>query len=246
MSFRTADQMTTTRVRTGNDRLDDLLDGGLETGLMHLFFGHRVLHQDVLRLMVHAQLPPEQGGLNTSVIVIDSANMMDLDAVTQLSYRAGLEPEEVYDRIFISRAFNSSQTYDLVMNQLDGFFARVPARVLVLTGLVGLYHKEGLTAEGMQQITHMANRVMAFTLERDIVTIITTGTTEGRYPKPMGGRTLPSCCQVHVFVEDGKMHTRYSLTKHPYRSYRKVSVQKMAKVTTTLPLSCFVDEWGEE
>ena len=36
------------------------------------------------------------------------------------------------DNIFISGAFNHSQTYDLIVNQLDDLFRQVPARKLVI------------------------------------------------------------------------------------------------------------------
>ena len=72
MAFQTADVFERQVIRTGNHALDEVLDGGLELGLMHLLYGAKVLNRDLLRMAVHAQLPIEQGGLATPSIIIDS------------------------------------------------------------------------------------------------------------------------------------------------------------------------------
>lgn len=63
MSFRTADSLESKTVTTGADRLDRLLGGGLEVGLMHRFYGSKLLRDDLLRFAVQCQLPEEEGAL---------------------------------------------------------------------------------------------------------------------------------------------------------------------------------------
>ena len=50
-------------------------------------------------------------------------------------------------------------------------FLQVPARKLIIPGLPDLYHREDITADGMQQISHMANRLMMFTLRYETVSL---------------------------------------------------------------------------
>ncbi|MHA2359502.1 MAG: hypothetical protein ACXAB5_04470, partial [Candidatus Thorarchaeota archaeon] len=133
--FYTADEFRTMRAKSGVvaiDRsgivaIDSLLEGGLESDLVHLFYGDKVLHEDFLRFAVKAQTSKKKGGLESPTIIIDSANMIKIEKLTDLSFELGLEPEDVMDNIYISRAFNSSQTYDLIMNQMENFLDTVPA-----------------------------------------------------------------------------------------------------------------------
>ena len=244
--FFTADQVVRMRMSTGITAIDELLGGGLESGLVHLFYGSRTLHEDLLKMTVHTQLPESKGGLESPTIIIDSANMLKIEKLTDYSFDFELQPEEVMDNVYITRAFNSSQTYDLVMNQLEEFFARVPAKLMLVTGLPDLYIKEGMTGENAQHITHMATRLMAFTLQRGIFTIITAPCSDKNRNIPAGGKALSSCAQIHVKVEESKSYFRYTLAKHPNLPVRSTSRSKPITFGTTLPLSFFIDLEGKE
>jgi hypothetical protein len=238
--FFTADMIRREKIATGINALDTLLGGGAEAGLTHLFYGDRVLHNDLLRCAVTEQMPKEQGGIGTPVIIIDSANMIKVERLTDFSNDLQLEPEEVMDRIYISRAFNSSQTYDLVMNGLEGFFRRVPARVLMITGLPNLYIEEGLSGEKLQQISHMASKLMTFTLQRNLFTFISAPPSPKSNNAPAGGRALASSCQVHVRIEESRSYIRYTLAKHPQFPVRSVTRSMDKNLGGTLPLSFFL------
>jgi DNA repair protein RadA len=112
---------------------------------MHLFYGSNRLRDDLLRFAVQCQLHEEEGGLNGPCIMVDSNNIVRTDRLTDIAFELSIEPEAAMDNIFISRAFNHSQTYDLVVNQLEDLFWQVPAKLLITPFLPDLYHKEGLT-----------------------------------------------------------------------------------------------------
>ena len=149
------------------------------------------------------------------------------------------------DNTYITRAFNSSQTYDIVMNQLEGFFERVPARLLLVTGLPDLFIGEGMSGEAAQHLTHMATRLMTFTLQRSLVTIITAPISERSRHTPAGGKALTSCAQVHVHFEEHKSYSRYTLAKHPNLPIRRTSRSSPQQFGTTLPLSHFLNQEDE-
>ncbi|MFQ5833616.1 MAG: hypothetical protein ACE5H4_12990 [Candidatus Thorarchaeota archaeon] len=243
--FYTADMVERRRISSGIHSVDSLLGGGLEMGLVHLFYGARLLNDDLLRFAVQAQLPEDREGANSPTIMIDSANIMKIEKIRDHAFDLKMEPEEVMDRIYISRAFNSSQTYDLVMNQLESFFDRVHARLLIVAGLPDLYLSEGITGEGLQHLTHMATKLMTFTLQRGIATVISAPPSPRSPSKPAGGKALASCAQVHVYVEESKMYVKYTLSKHPQYPVRRTSRTKPVASGTTLPLSHFLGN-GEE
>lgn len=240
LGFFTADQVVRMRMSTGITAIDELLGGGLENGIMHLFYGERGLHDDLLKMAVNAQIPEGRGGLGSPTIIIDSANMLKIEKLTEYSFECELEPEEVMDNIYITRAFNSTQTYDVIMNQLESFFERVPARFLLVTGLPNLYIGEGMTGEAAQQITHMATRLMTFTLKKGIFTIVTAPISIRSSHLPAGGKALASCSQVHIHVEEMKSYVRYTLAKHPNLPVRRASRAKPVVFGTTMPLSHFL------
>jgi hypothetical protein len=228
------------KITSGINALDNLLEGGIEAGMTHLIYGDRGLHKDILRFAVRAQMTEEDGGTGTPAILIDSANMIKIEHITEISYEFELEPEEVMDRIYITRAFNSSQTYDIVMNQMNSFFSRVPAKTLLVTGLPNLYIEEGMTGEGLQHISHMASNIMKFTLQRDLFTLVTAPCSSKSKHAPAGGRSLASNSQVHIRYEESKSYVRYILAKHPQYPVRNVT-RTLPKLTDgTLPLSHFL------
>jgi hypothetical protein len=243
MSFQTADKARgPTYLPTGISPLDKLLDGGLELGLTYLIYGDRTIREKLLRLAVHSQVPSDLKG---PVIMIDSMNMLNVQTLTHYSYEDGLEPEDVMDNIFVSRAFNSSQTYELVMNQLDDFIERVPAKLLLLPGLADIYYTEGpMDAEKKQHLTHMAHRIMTFTLKHNMATII-TGSSSPKYKRyPAAGQALKHSAQVHVYVEETPQRVIYQLTKHPQHPIREEQEVKPGSdriMAATLPLSFFID-----
>ena len=238
--FQTADRVQRVMCKTGTPTIDSLLDGGFETGLVYLFYGSERLHSDLLRAAVHAQLPLTNGGFSSPTIMIDSSNMVDIIKLRDYAFQLCLEPESVMDMIYISRAFNSSQTYDLVINHLDEFIERIPAKLLILPGLVDLFITEGLDSERTKQMTHLAARINAFTLRHNLVTLISTRIpcTHTKYP-PVG-KTLASSAQVHIHVDENPMRTVYSLTKHPNIPERTESlVRRGSAFGVTLPLDYF-------
>jgi hypothetical protein len=79
---------------------------------------------------VVAQLPEAQGGLNSPSIFIDSANVIKTDLLRDYAYEFNLESKMVMDNITVSRAFNTSQIYDLVINQFDSYIERVDIKLL--------------------------------------------------------------------------------------------------------------------
>ncbi|TFG31021.1 hypothetical protein EU528_07260 [Candidatus Thorarchaeota archaeon] len=241
--FETADILEYTISGTGVSTLDKLLGGGYEHGLMHLFYGDSIFKDDLLRAAVWAQVPKERGGFESPVIVIDSSNMIDTGKLNDYASEYELEIETVLDNIFISRAFNSSQTYDLVINHLDDFLERFPAKLLILPGLPDLFAGEGYDAERSQQVTHMASKLLSMTLTNELVTLISTHQPVGSYNQPCVGQALSSCAQVHIHVEQTPMRILYSMLKHPSFPPRTEGRSKFSpRYGVTLPLQHYFDE----
>ncbi len=243
--FVTADQAIHRTIKSGVSVLDSLLGGGLELGLVHLFYGDRIMYDDLLRMAVHAQLPIKKGGMASPSIVIDCVNMIRIETITDCALEMELDPDEVMNAIFITRAFNSSQVYDVVMNQLEHLFDQVPARLLLITGLPSLFISEGATGKSLQQISHMTSKIKAFTMGRNIATVITAASSKD-HRVPVGGRSLTTNAQIHVHVKYNRSYVRYTLAKHPAHPVRHNSRSIRTEYGTTPPLSYFLKQRDEE
>jgi hypothetical protein len=243
VDFKTADALVRTHAGTGVPALDRLLGGGYECGLMHLFYGQPSFHEDLLRAAVWAQIPERRGGLGSPVIIIDSSNMLDTLKLADYASEYDMEIEDVMENIFISRAFNSSQTYDLLINHLDEFLERVSTRMLIIPGLPDLFVSEGLDAYRTQQVTHIAARLMVKTLEHELVTLVSTSSLQTTRGLPPVGRALTSNAQVHILIEQTPMRTLYTLTKHPSFPVRtEYRIRHNARYGVTLPLDFFFED----
>ncbi|MHA1768323.1 MAG: hypothetical protein ACTSV3_00520 [Candidatus Thorarchaeota archaeon] len=244
--FFTADMIVRKKIGTGNRSLDSLLGGGFENGLMHLFYGDRCLNDDLMRFAVRSQMPAAEGGSGAPVIIIDNANMIKIETLTDIASELGLDPEETMRHIYVSRAFNASQTYDLVVDQIESFFRRIPARTLIVSGLPDLFIREGLTNEGLRQLSHMAAKLKNFTLQRDLITLTSAPLADSKRNLPAGGKTLASSAQVHVKVEERTSYVMYTLAKHPQHPVRSVMWTHAVPTDGTIPLSHFLGGEGEE
>jgi RecA/RadA recombinase len=243
MEFQTADKLVHRHVGTGIVALDRLLGGGYECGLMHLFYGDQTLHSVLLRAAVWAQMPQSRGGPDSPAIIIDSSNMINVLKLADYASELELNIEEVMGRIFISRAFSSSQTYDLLINHLDEFLERVPARLLLVPGFPDLFISEGSDIQRSRQSTHAAAYLMAKTLERGLVTLISTTRSLSNRQFPPVGKALASNAQVHILVEKTPMRTLYTLTKHPSLPVHTESqIAYPARYGVTLPLDHFFED----
>ncbi|MEA1957054.1 MAG: DNA repair and recombination protein RadA, partial [Euryarchaeota archaeon] len=104
------------KLTTGSKSFDELLGGGLETQAMSEFYGEfgsgktQIAHQ----LAVNVQLPPEKGGLNGSVIMIDSENTFRPERIKDMAEGVGLDYEDMLKNIHVARAYNSNHQILLV------------------------------------------------------------------------------------------------------------------------------------
>ena len=59
-------------------------------------------------LCVRALLPPQLGGLGSSVVFVDGGNKFRLYQIARLAQLQRLNPKEALERVYVSRAFTAS------------------------------------------------------------------------------------------------------------------------------------------
>jgi len=98
------------RITTGSKAFDELIGGGIETQAITEVFGEYGSGKSQLahELVVTVQLPEDRGGLNGEAVFIDTENTFRPERVEQIANAFELNIEEVMEKIYIARAFNSS------------------------------------------------------------------------------------------------------------------------------------------
>ncbi|MHA2281983.1 MAG: DNA repair and recombination protein RadA, partial [Promethearchaeota archaeon] len=131
------------RVTTGSQELDDLLNGGVETGSVIEFFGEfrtgktQIMHQ----LCVNVQLPKEKGGLEGKALYIDTEGTFRPERIIQMSEGLDLDYKNVLKNIIFGRAYNSDHQI-LLIKEATNLIKEKNIKLIVVDSLIGHFRSE--------------------------------------------------------------------------------------------------------
>lgn len=118
--------------------IDDLFPG-FTIGDFAVIYGSPSVLPLSLLLTVRAQLPFQLGGLETNVVFVDGGNTFRLYHVSHIAQSSQLDPKQVLERIFISRAFTAYQMTVIVLEKLKEAIDKFDSRFVVISDIAGLY-----------------------------------------------------------------------------------------------------------
>ena len=142
------------KLTSGSTEFDEMMGGGVETQAITELYGEfgsgktQLAHQ----FAVNVQMDREHGGLNGSVIIIDTENTFRPERITQMvkglseKYGMELDPEEFLQNIHVARAYNSNHQILLVdsatdlANELKEMGK--PVRLLIVDSLMAHFRAE--------------------------------------------------------------------------------------------------------
>ncbi|MHA2296396.1 MAG: DNA repair and recombination protein RadA [Candidatus Hodarchaeales archaeon] len=152
-----AQQKARLKISTGLTGLDNILDGGIESGVTTEFYGAfksgktQLCHQ----LSVMVQLPPERGGFGKACAWIDTEGTWYADRPVAIAEKMGLDPNKVLDNIYIARTYNSEEQIALT-NEIIEKLEELNIGLIVIDSLIshfrGEYIGRGTLAERQQTI----------------------------------------------------------------------------------------------
>jgi DNA repair protein RadA len=166
VSFVRADELlrlrkSVLRLTTGSKVVDRLLDGGIETQTITEFYGEygsgksQICHQ----LCVNVQLPPERGGLNGSVLYVDTENTFRTERIVSMSKHLGLDPEEVVKHIIYAEAYTSDHQMFLLENA-DEVIKANNVKLIIVDSLTAHFRSEYLGREMLASRQQKLNKHM--------------------------------------------------------------------------------------
>jgi hypothetical protein len=167
-------------------------------------------------LCVRAQLPNQLGGLGSDVIFVDGGNTFRLYQVARLAQLHQLNPKEVLERIYISRAFTAYQMTALIMEKLKETVKRYDAKLVIISDIAGFFLDRDIPDEEARRVFSQVTAYLStFAKENQLILIAT-------YPPHQDTRrnnylhTL-TCGRANVVISlrQTKYNRELVLEKHP-------------------------------
>ena len=125
-------------------------------------------------LCVRAQLPMQLGGLGSNVVFIDGGNTFRLYKISRLAQLHHLNPREVLERIFISRAFTAYQLTSLILDKLEEAIKNCNAKLVVISDIAGFFLDSDIPHEEAQRVySQIISYLSNFAKKHQIILIAT-------------------------------------------------------------------------
>jgi len=214
------------RLSMGCTEVDRMMGGGFETQAITEVYGEfgsgktQIAHQ----LAVNAQLPVDKGGLNGSVILIDTENTFRPDRIAQMvkglsnRYETEYEPEEFLKNIHVARAYNSNHQI-LLMESASELADSLrdtekPVRLLIVDSLTAHFRAEyvgrGTLADRQQKLNKHLHNIMRFADLNNAMVFVTNQVMSkpdaffGDPTKPIGGHILGHTSTFRIYLRKSK------------------------------------------
>lgn len=227
--FETGDKIlerrqSVSKLTTGSQALDSLLGGGLETQAITEFYGEfgsgktQIAHQ----LAVNVQLPVEKGGLNGSVIIIDTENTFRPERIKNMAEGVALDSADILKNIHVARAYNSNHQILLVdkAKELAEELKETekPVRLLVIDSATAHFRSEyvgrGTLADRQQKINRHLHDALRFGDLNKAVVMITNQVMVrpdaffGDPTRPIGGHIVGHTATFRLYLRKSKGEKR--------------------------------------
>ena len=171
-----------------------------------------------LLLAVRAQLPYQLGGLESSVVFVDGGNTFRLYKVSHIAQLHRLDPRQVLERTYISRAFTAHQMTSMILDKLEEVALKYYAKLVIVSDIAGLYLDKDVQAEESREVfSQVAARLSKLAEENSLIVI---ATYLPHYRSRLNAFIhAVACARANVVMSVTKSPHRFSqqlvLTKHP-------------------------------
>lgn len=215
------------KLTTGCSSLDSLLDGGIETQSLTEFYGEfgsgksQLCHQ----LCVTVQLGEAQGGLNGSVLYIDTEATFRPERVQQIAPRFGIKPKDVLKGIVYAEAYTSNHQTVLLENA-DMVIKENNIKLIIIDSVMSHFRSEyigrEMLANRQQQLNKHLHKLVRLSRAFNTAAVITNqvmASPDAFFSKavsPVGGHILGHMSHNRIFLRKGRNNMRIAkLTASP-------------------------------
>ncbi|KAG2429936.1 hypothetical protein HYH02_013887 [Chlamydomonas schloesseri] len=210
-------------ITTGCKELDDILEGGIETGSITEIYGEYRCGKTQLchTLCVTCQLPVEMGGGEGKAMYIDTEGTFRPQRLAQIAERYGLSPDDVLNNVAYARAHNTEHQMRLLQDAA-GMMADARFSLVVVDSATALYRTEfnGRGELSIRQI-HLGRFLRALQNIADefgVAVVVTNQVVAnpdgagamfaGPQTKPIGGNIMAHATTTRLSVRKGRGENR--------------------------------------
>jgi DNA repair protein RAD51 len=206
---------------TGSAALDELLQGGIETGSLTEIFGEFRSGKTQLchTLCVTCQLPISQGGGEGKAMYIDTEGCFRPNRLVTIAEKYGVSKEQVLENVAFARAHNSEQQMEL-LKQASALFAEDRFALLIVDSATSHfrtdYQGRGELSERQQMLAQFLRQLDRLAQEYGIAVVLTNqvvANPDGMSfakdaTKPIGGNIIAHASHTRLRFKKGRGETR--------------------------------------
>jgi hypothetical protein len=154
----------------GFPTLDDVFPG-FEPGDFTVLQGN-VASSMIFTLSVRAQLPRENGGLDSSTVFVDGGNSFSPYEVAENARDYGLDCKAALERVYVSRAFTAYQLSSLILEKLRSVLRKTRARLLVVSDVASLFLDRDIPkTEGRELFMKVCSKLSEIASEKRVIVV---------------------------------------------------------------------------
>ena len=224
MGYETADKILERRkaigrITTGSKELDALIGGGVETMAITECYGKFSSGKSQIgfQLSVNVQKPQEQGGLSGSVLFVDTESTFRPERIKQLAETAGMNSEEVLQKIFVAKAINSDHQMVLT-DKMEEIVKEKNIKLIVVDSLTSHFRADyvgrGSLSDRQQKLNKHIHTLQKLADKFNLAVYITNqvmdnpGIMFGDPTTPIGGHVLAHAATYRIYLRKGKEEKR--------------------------------------
>ena len=204
------------KITTGTECLDSLFDGGVETQAITEVYGEfgcgKTQFAHTMSVMV--QRPKKEGGLEGSVLYIDTENTFRPERIVAIAQAHDMDPDSVLDNIIVARAYNSSHQV-LILEEASSIIKENNIKLIVADSAVGLFRSEylgrGTLSSRQQKLNHFVHLLSRIAETYNCAAIATNQVMAspdvffGDPTRPIGGNVVAHTSTYRIyFKKSGK------------------------------------------
>lgn len=212
--FETTVAQTTTQFTFKVPEIEGLFPE-FQTGDFAVLYGSQSVTSFVSQLCVRAQLPTQQGGLDSNIIYIDAANSSSLPNILQVAENQQIDVQSVMGRLINSRAYTAYRLTSLVMNQLEEAVKASHAKLVIISDIACPFLNENVDdQEARTAYNQIINYLSNFARTHGIIIIATYLPHESRRNDTMQEITYAKAGIILRFART-PYTSEAELEKHP-------------------------------
>ncbi|XP_066355417.1 DNA repair protein RAD51 homolog B isoform X2 [Miscanthus floridulus] len=227
LGFTSASQLHAQRLEiiqltTGSRELDQILDGGIETGSITEIYGEFRSGKTQLchTLCVTCQLPLDQGGGEGKALYIDAEGTFRPQRLLQIADRFGLNGADVLENVAYARAYNTDHQSRLLL-EAASMMVETRFALMVVDSATALYRTDfsgrGELSARQMHLAKFLRSLQKLADEFGVAVVITNQVVAqvdgaamfaGPQIKPIGGNIMAHASTTRLFLRKGRGEER--------------------------------------